>query len=117
MRSLIIVFCLLISFPTFAEKKEYKKLDEDKLELKMTEMERTIIYKVEDLKNAIAKYKEEIAELQAQIDVWEDYETWWYMQYANDPIWGDYVKESEDEKSEDTKNLISHNKKKSERKR
>ena len=28
-----------------------------------------------------------------KIDVWEDYQKWWYKQFANDPIWGNYVPE------------------------
>ena len=29
------------------------------------------------------------------IDPWEDYANWWYMQFSNDPIWGNYVSEED----------------------
>ncbi|MBN1473251.1 MAG: DnaJ domain-containing protein [Syntrophaceae bacterium] len=24
------------------------------------------------------------------LDIWEDYNRWWWRQYGNDPIWGNY---------------------------
>ena len=30
-----------------------------------------------------------------KIDVLQDYSIWWWQQYGNDPIWGDYKKDSD----------------------
>jgi len=38
-----------------------------------------------------------------KIDPWQDYHRWWWKQYGNDPIWGNYV-------SEGDKTAISHRK-------
>ena len=40
-----------------------------------------------------------------KIDPWEDYHMWWWKQFGNDPIWGNYV-------SEKDKTAISHKKRK-----
>ena len=29
------------------------------------------------------------------LDFWEDYNRWWWRQYGNDPIWGNYYPEEE----------------------
>ena len=31
------------------------------------------------------------------LDFWEDYNRWWWRQYGNDPIWGNYYPEEESE--------------------
>jgi len=33
------------------------------------------------------------------LDPWDEYDRWWWRQYGNDPIWGNYFPEDE-EKSE-----------------
>lgn len=30
------------------------------------------------------------------LDPWEDYDRWWWRQYGNDPIWGNYLSEDEE---------------------
>ncbi|KQC09229.1 MAG: hypothetical protein APR62_02910 [Smithella sp. SDB] len=32
------------------------------------------------------------------LDPWEDYNRWWWRQYGNDPIWGNYYPEEKSEK-------------------
>ncbi len=39
------------------------------------------------------------------LDWWEDYNRWWWRQYGNDPIWGNYFPENKSEKTE-TKNIF-----------
>jgi hypothetical protein len=39
-----------------------------------------------------------------KIDPWKDYHIWWWKQFGNDPIWGNYV-------SEEDKTAIPHKKK------
>jgi hypothetical protein len=31
------------------------------------------------------------------LDPWEDYNRWWWRQYGNDPIWGNYYPEEKSE--------------------
>lgn len=38
-----------------------------------------------------------------KIDPWKEYHIWWWKQYGNDPIWGNYV-------SEEDKTAITHKK-------
>ena len=47
-----------------------------------------------------------------KIDPWEDYGKWWWKQFSNDPVWGNYVSEKD---SGEDKNLISHHAKISEK--
>ena len=30
-----------------------------------------------------------------KVDAWEDYSKWWFEQFGNDPIWGNYVNEED----------------------
>jgi hypothetical protein len=30
------------------------------------------------------------------LDFWEDYNRWWWRQYGNDPIWGNYYDNDQD---------------------
>jgi len=29
------------------------------------------------------------------LDFWEDYNRWWWRQYGNDPLWGNYYPDEE----------------------
>ena len=40
------------------------------------------------------------------MDPWEDYNKWWWKQYGNDPIWGNYIDKKE---SNENISLINHN--------
>lgn len=40
------------------------------------------------------------------LDFWEDYNRWWWRQYGNDPIWGNYYPEEEPENPKRGKRAI-----------
>jgi hypothetical protein len=39
------------------------------------------------------------------LDPWEDYNRWWWRQYGNDPIWGNYYSEDTSGNSEEKKKV------------
>ena len=39
------------------------------------------------------------------LDWWEDYNRWWWRQYGNDPIWGNYYPEEDSVKPEGKKEI------------
>jgi DnaJ-class molecular chaperone len=39
------------------------------------------------------------------LDPWEEYDRWWWRQYGNDPIWGNYFPEDNSEKPMKTKKM------------
>lgn len=41
------------------------------------------------------------------LDFWEDYNRWWWRQYGNDPIWGNYYPEESFENPKKKKKVIS----------
>lgn len=43
------------------------------------------------------------------LDWWEDYNRWWWRQYGNDPIWGNYYPEESAETTEKKKKVIGKN--------
>ncbi|MDD4092934.1 MAG: J domain-containing protein [Smithellaceae bacterium] len=50
--------------------------------------------KMQEINSAFATLmKEEFGIL----DFWEDYNRWWWRQYGNDPIWGNFYPEEESE--------------------
>lgn len=57
--------------------------------------------KIKEINNA---YEAVMKEQFGKIDVWEDYDIWWWRQYKNDPIWGNLGKD------EDSKPLIGRKK-------
>ena len=62
--------------------------------------------KMQDINTAYAfLMKEEYGIL----DIWEEYDKWWWQQYGNDPIWGSYSSEDEEnaERPHQQKNLPS----------
>ncbi len=40
------------------------------------------------------------------LDFWEDYNRWWWRQYGNDPIWGNYYPQEESENPKRGKKAI-----------
>jgi len=42
------------------------------------------------------------------LDPWEDYNRWWWRQYGNDPIWGNYYPEEGSETNENKKKTIDN---------
>lgn len=57
--------------------------------------------KMQDINHVFQKIMKEQF---GKIDPWEDYHLWWWKQYGNDPIWGNYV-------SEEDKTAVTHKKK------
>jgi hypothetical protein len=43
------------------------------------------------------------------LDWWEDYNRWWWRQYGNDPIWGNYYPEESSKTTEKKKKVICKN--------
>jgi hypothetical protein len=43
------------------------------------------------------------------LDPWEDYNRWWWRQYGNDPIWGNYYPEENFESQKKKKKVICKN--------
>ncbi|MBN1365016.1 MAG: DnaJ domain-containing protein [Syntrophaceae bacterium] len=41
------------------------------------------------------------------LDPWEDYNRWWWRQYGNDPIWGNYYPEEGPKKTVRSNKMIS----------
>lgn len=44
------------------------------------------------------------------LDPWDDYNRWWWRQYGNDPIWGNYYPEDHPEKMITSNKMIGKNK-------
>lgn len=70
------------------------------------------INKTKEAKNKIQKINHAFQIIMKEqfnkIDPWGDYHIWWWKQFGNDPIWGNYV-------SEEDKTAITHKKTKDEK--